>query len=80
VHTLYATSNSGEVFVINTKTAKVSSTITVKNPVDAEFGFPALTPDGGFLYVPVLQFNGGVFNGQSLGPPEFVDKLVTSWS
>jgi YVTN family beta-propeller protein len=74
------TSNSGEVFVINTKTAKVSSTITVKNPVDAEFRFPALTPDGGFLYVPVLQFNGGVFNGQSLGPPEFVDKLVTSWS
>ena len=50
--TLYATGVNA-VYVIDTKTNTVADTIQVPNPANAFFGFPALTPDGAFLYVPV---------------------------
>ena len=55
--TLFAT-GINNVFVINTNTNTVVHTIKVPRPPGQLFGleFPALTPDGVFLYVPV-RFN-----------------------
>ena len=53
--TLFAT-GVNKVFVINTNTNTVIHTIKVPTPTTGlfELGFPALTPDGAFLYVPVV--------------------------
>jgi len=53
--TLYAT-GLGAVYVINTKTGALTGTIEVKNPASSILSIPSLTPDGDFLYVPVLEF------------------------
>jgi YVTN family beta-propeller protein len=55
--TLFATSRNSEVFVIDTNSNTVIDTIKVPTPATGNFilGFPALTPDGAFLYVPVTE-------------------------
>ena len=51
--TLYAT-GVNTVFVIDTNSNAITHTIHVPGPAQSGLGFPALTTDGAFLYVPVV--------------------------
>ena|GEM_PF-5061046 len=62
--TLYATGMNA-VFVINTKTQKVE-TIDVPSPANAFLAIPTLTPDGKFLYVPVVEITSPSGPGQTV--------------
>jgi YVTN family beta-propeller protein len=54
--TLFATTRNSSVFVIDTNSNTVIDTIKVPTPPgNFVLGFPALTPDGAFLYVPVAE-------------------------
>jgi YVTN family beta-propeller protein len=68
--TLFATSRNSKVFVIDTNSNTVIDTIKVPTPATGNFvlGFPALTPDGAFLYVPVTEQIGS--------PPVFGNTVV----
>ena len=70
-NTLYATSLN-KVFVIDTTTNSIIRTIPVSLPASTLLALPAVTSDGGFLYLPALEAS------PTAKPSHFVDVVNTA--